>query len=129
MRRSSIRFLNHEEIRGLVLDFWSFSSTVGCPAVSQRLLPLSPPPVIPVLHWYAILLPPFTMASYNNLDGTVFEDKIAHKETATALPRPQSYDDEDAGDNYHDSLKGETKHDKVDMSRMGKIQELRVCCS
>jgi hypothetical protein len=40
--------------------------------------------------------------------------------------RPQSYDDEDAGDAYHDTIKGYTRSDKADMSRMGKIQELRV---
>jgi hypothetical protein len=42
----------------------------------------------------------------------------AHKE--------QSMDEEDAGDAYHQSLKGHTKNDRADMSRMGKTQELRV---
>ncbi|KAF2112669.1 amino acid permease 2 [Lophiotrema nucula] len=39
--------------------------------------------------------------------------------------KPGSFDEEDTGDAYHDSLKGHTKNDRVDMARMGKIQELR----
>jgi len=44
----------------------------------------------------------------------------------TSLPTPQSFDGEDARDTYHETVKGYTRNDRVDMSRMGKIQELRV---
>jgi amino acid permease len=52
-------------------------------------------------------------------------DKSLHEGTEAAVPDSRSYDDEDAGETYHDSLKGHTKNDKADMSRMGKVQELR----
>ncbi|KAF2477510.1 GABA permease-like protein [Lindgomyces ingoldianus] len=66
------------------------------------------------------------MASFDNLaakEGGV--GKTPHSEIDTPLPKPQSFDDEDAGETYHDSLKGHTRNDRADMSRMGKIQELR----
>ncbi|KAF2248464.1 GABA permease-like protein [Trematosphaeria pertusa] len=64
------------------------------------------------------------MSSYQNMEAGGVE-KGPHTELQTALPRPQSYDDEDAGDTYHDSIKGHTKNDQLNMSRMGKVQELR----
>ncbi|ORY15110.1 amino acid permease-domain-containing protein [Clohesyomyces aquaticus] len=56
-----------------------------------------------------------------------YDDKAPHSglDTATALPKTQHLDDEDAGETYHDSLKDNTRNDRADMSRMGKIQELR----
>lgn len=66
------------------------------------------------------------MASYNSSDGGVF-DKGPQMGMEIVAPRPQSSDDEEyAGEIYHESLKGHTKNDKADMSRMGKVQELRV---
>ena len=62
------------------------------------------------------------MASYNNIEM----NKGVHDGIETALPKEQSFDEEDTGDTYHESIKGHTRNDRVDMSRMGKIQELRV---
>lgn len=45
------------------------------------------------------------------------------------LPEAQSssLDDGEVGDKYDQTfVKGHTKNDKADMSRMGKVQELRV---
>jgi hypothetical protein len=55
---------------------------------------------------------------------TAILDKNAPLESLN--PKEQSMDDEDAGDAYHQSLKGHTKNDRADMSRMGKTQQLRV---
>jgi hypothetical protein len=52
-------------------------------------------------------------------------DKSPHLDMES-FPKSQSLDEEDVADTYHQSLKGHTKNDKADMSRMGKIQELRV---
>lgn len=42
-------------------------------------------------------------------------------------PTHSSLDDDEVGVAYHDSLKGHTRDDQANMSRMGKVQELRVC--
>ena len=42
----------------------------------------------------------------------------------TRPPKEPSYEDEDDGE-YHESLRGYTRADHADMSRMGKVQELR----
>lgn len=39
-------------------------------------------------------------------------------------PKNASFEEED-GEEYHESLKGYTRADRADMSRMGKVQELR----
>jgi hypothetical protein len=41
-------------------------------------------------------------------------------------PKRRSSDEEDNEDTYHETIKQHTKNDRADMSRMGKIQELRV---
>ncbi|KAF2686398.1 amino acid transporter [Lentithecium fluviatile CBS 122367] len=42
------------------------------------------------------------------------------------VPPKGAFDDEDGlDDGYHSQLKGHTKNDRVDMARMGKVQELR----
>ncbi|KAF2650111.1 amino acid transporter [Lophiostoma macrostomum CBS 122681] len=61
------------------------------------------------------------MSPRNDLEVEMSTKNPLEVETA----REQSYDDEDAGDAYHDTIKGYTRNDKADMSRMGKIQELR----
>lgn len=63
----------------------------------------------------------YPMAPCDTLD-----DDNNNMSVKTALPTLESFD-EDAGDTYHESIKGHTKNDRLDMSRMGKIQELRVC--
>jgi hypothetical protein len=63
------------------------------------------------------------MAAYNHC-GAVVENKTMSIETPLATH--QSFGEEDAGDTYHETIKGHTKNDRADMSRMGKIQELRV---
>lgn len=60
------------------------------------------------------------MASYELSNGG--GDKMVMD---NAQAKPSSFDEEDAGESYHDSLKGHTKNDRADMNRMGKIQELR----
>ena len=64
------------------------------------------------------------MSSFNTSDARAV-DKSPHTEMEI-VPKDRSIDDEDVADTYHQSLKGHTKDDKADMSRMGKIQELRV---
>ncbi|KAJ4363456.1 hypothetical protein N0V83_009749 [Neocucurbitaria cava] len=43
----------------------------------------------------------------------------------TSVPKSPSYDDENHGEEYHDSVRGYTRADRADMLRMGKVQELR----
>ena len=62
------------------------------------------------------------------MSSSAGEIEMSAKDTAVEVSTPRSYDEEDAGDNYHDSIKGFTRNDKNDMSRMGKKQELRVRC-
>jgi hypothetical protein len=65
------------------------------------------------------------MGSSKEYEGGVV-DKSPPLGMETSLPRSSNMDDEDAGDAHHQSLKGHTKNDKADMSRMGKVQELKV---
>ncbi|PSN74810.1 amino acid permease 2 [Corynespora cassiicola Philippines] len=60
------------------------------------------------------------MASHDSVDRV-----SPSKEVETTHAHSQSLDYEDAGDTYHESIKGHTKNDRADMSRMGKVQELR----
>lgn len=39
--------------------------------------------------------------------------------------RTQAYDNESQSEDYHDSIRGHTRQDRIDMHRMGKVQELR----
>lgn len=41
----------------------------------------------------------------------------------TRAPKPASYEED--GEEYHDSLRGYTRDDRINMARMGKVQELR----
>lgn len=50
--------------------------------------------------------------------------KTTEFETMAPVPNNTSFDGED-GEEYHDSLKGYTRADRADMTRMGKVQELR----
>lgn len=43
----------------------------------------------------------------------------------TRAPKEPSYEDAEDGEEYHESLRGYTRADRADMSRMGKVQELR----
>lgn len=43
----------------------------------------------------------------------------------TRVPKNPSFDDENEGEEYHDSVRGYTRADRADMLRMGKVQELR----
>lgn len=43
----------------------------------------------------------------------------------TRAPKEPGYEDADDGEEYHESLRGYTRADRADMSRMGKTQELR----
>lgn len=49
-------------------------------------------------------------------------DKTRQFETTSKEP---NYDEDDGGEEYHESLRGFTRADRADMSRMGKVQELR----
>lgn len=51
-------------------------------------------------------------------------DKNTPLDTLSPAPKNSSFTDDD-GEEYHDSLKGYTRADHADMSRMGKTQELR----
>ena len=42
----------------------------------------------------------------------------------TRAPKNPSFEDEN-DEEYHDSVRGYTRADRADMSRMGKVQELR----
>ncbi|KAF2003153.1 amino acid permease 2 [Amniculicola lignicola CBS 123094] len=61
------------------------------------------------------------MSSFETQPG-----KAPPKELQTYAPsRSSQAVDEEGGDEYHDNIKGHTKNDRVDMQRMGKVQELR----
>lgn len=62
------------------------------------------------------------MASYNDKTeaGPIKEANASHN------VRPSNSEEyEMDGDEYHDSIQGHTRRDRADMTRMGKIQELR----
>lgn len=46
-------------------------------------------------------------------------------ELASMKPMPHMPSFEEDGEEYHNSLKGYTRADHADMSRMGKVQELK----
>lgn len=59
--------------------------------------------------------------------GKDFHDTSSRELPASSGPNAYAMDDldnEDA-DNYH-AYKGVTRHDHADMTRMGKVQELKV---
>lgn len=65
--------------------------------------------------------------SYENYELGAIEK--TPQQADSTVRKPGSVDSEDGGDTYHDTLKGHTKNDRADMSRMGRVQELRVCDS
>lgn len=66
------------------------------------------------------------MAARNDSEAVVPTDPKLPPQEAERSRSQQLSVDEDVAETYHDSLKG-TRNDWSDMSRMGKIQELRVC--
>jgi hypothetical protein len=66
------------------------------------------------------------MASLKNHEAGVVDKNAPPEMETSPVHKEQSMDEEDAGVAYHQSLKGHTKNDRADMSRMGKTQELRV---
>ncbi|KAF2126150.1 amino acid transporter [Dothidotthia symphoricarpi CBS 119687] len=66
------------------------------------------------------------MASYGSEEISMGElNKGTSTTSQAAARRSTSYDDEDGGEAYHESIPGHTRQDRADMSRMGKVQELR----
>jgi choline transport protein len=65
------------------------------------------------------------MAAYNSHEigplGGGMDKQTALESRATA----PIFDGEDESEEYHESLRGYTRADRVDMSRMGKVQELK----
>jgi choline transport protein len=61
------------------------------------------------------------MAAYNSHEIGPFGIGMDKQATLNA---PRS-DDGDGSGEYHESLRGYTRADRADMSRMGKVQELR----
>jgi hypothetical protein len=66
-----------------------------------------------------------TMAVYNSDDigplGGGMNKQTAQESRANA----PIFDGEDGSEEYHESLRGYTRADRADMSRMGKVQELK----
>ena len=62
------------------------------------------------------------MAAYDNHAIGVM-GKDTQLETRSPVPKDGSFEED--GEEYHDSLRGYTRADRADMSRMGKVQELR----
>ena len=54
------------------------------------------------------------------------KDPIEMGEASVPRTAGSSADENDVGVAYHETLKGHTKEDQANMSRMGKVQELRV---
>lgn len=50
-------------------------------------------------------------------------DKGTQLQPQSPVPKTSGFEDD--AEEYHDSLKGYTRADRADMSRMGKTQELR----
>jgi choline transport protein len=61
------------------------------------------------------------MAAYNSHE---IGPLGAGMDKQATLNAPRS-DDGDESEEYHESLRGYTRADRADMSRMGKVQELR----
>ena len=61
------------------------------------------------------------MASYDNAGNAPSKDAVAAHHVRPANSEEYEMDSQD----YHESIQGHTRRDRADMTRMGKIQELR----
>src|SRR5271170_6702702 len=96
-----------------------------CPSISPS--PVVPPRFIavvpPLLHNRGLST---ASAIMSNVTEMVYDRKTSPETSSGEIPKTCELDGiEEVNDNYHDHL-GVTRNDRRDMSRMGKIQQLRV---
>jgi hypothetical protein len=93
---------------------------------------LFPPRIVaivpPLLHNRGLSTASAIMSNVTEMVNDVSLRKTSPETSSREIPKTyelDSIDSQDVGDNYHDHL-GVTRNDRRDMSRMGKIQQLRV---